>query len=372
MKKIFKIVMLCLIPLGILLLLLARSIPGFAEGYAVTVYPVWSKSVNFITSLLPFSLAEFTVYLAVLLAFFFFIRFVVRLIKRKGVRGRVFKGFLVNLGCVIGVLLFFFAVDCGINYHRDTFAQASGLPVEPSNKEELVELCQSLLEEVNSQRRLVLEDENGVMKLSFASDRELAEAVKQAYDGLESQYSTLVQGYGAPKPVLASRGMSYFDITGVFFPFTFEANVNVDVPDYSVPATMGHELSHLRGYMREDEANFLGYLCCRESSHPDLRYSAAMLGFTHATNQLYRQDPEAAQKIFTGMSDGVQRDRAFNSAYWKQFEGQLAEVSNKVNNTYLKANDQEDGVQSYGRMVDLLLAEQRQKMSESNATGGQL
>ena len=98
--------------------------------------------------------------------------------------------------------------------------------------------------------------------------------------------------------------MSYLDITGVFFAYTFEANVNVDVPDYSIPATMGHELSHLRGYMREDEANFLGYLCCRESSHPDLRYSAAMLAFTHATNQLFRQDPEAAQEIFDGMDRG--------------------------------------------------------------------
>ena len=64
------------------------------------------------------------------------------------------------------------------------------------------------------------------------------------------------------------------------------------------------------------------------------------------------------------MDEGVCRDRAYNSAYWKRFEGQLAEVSNKVNNTYLQANSQKDGVQSYGRMVDLLLADQRQKSSK--------
>ena len=364
MKKILKILMLCLIPLGILLLLLAQTVPGFAEGYAVIVYPVWSRGVNFITSLLPFSLAEFLVYLAVLAALFFLIRFIVRLIAGRERRGKLLKGFAVNTGCVLGVLLFFFAANCGINYHRDTFAQVSGLPVEPSSEEELIDLCKTLLENVNRERQLVREDENGVMKLSFGSDQELAEAVKQAYDGLESQYPTLKSGYGPPKGVLASRGMSYFDITGVFFPYTFEANVNVDVPDYSIPATMGHELSHLRGYMREDEANFLGYLCCRESGHPDLRYSAAMLAFTQATNQLYRQDPEAAQEIFDGMDEGVRRDRAYHSAYWEQFEGQLSEVSRTVNNTYLQANRQEDGVQSYGRMVDLLLAEQRQKKSE--------
>ena len=47
MKKILTIVMLCLIPLGALLLLLAQNVPGFAEGYAAAVYPVWSRGVNF-------------------------------------------------------------------------------------------------------------------------------------------------------------------------------------------------------------------------------------------------------------------------------------------------------------------------------------
>ena len=133
MKKILTIVMLCLIPLGALLLLLAQNVPGFAEGYAAAVYPVWSRGVNFVTSLLPFSLAEFLVYLAVPAALFFLIRFAACMIGGKGRRGKLLKRFSVNVGCLLGVLLFFFTVNCGINYHRDTFAQASGLPVEPSS-----------------------------------------------------------------------------------------------------------------------------------------------------------------------------------------------------------------------------------------------
>ncbi len=35
----------------------------------------------------------------------------------------------------------------------------------------------------------------------------------------------------------------------------------------------------------------------------------------------------------------------------------MAAVSTDVNNAYLKINGQQDGVNSYGRMVDLLLAE---------------
>jgi hypothetical protein len=40
----------------------------------------------------------------------------------------------------------------------------------------------------------------------------------------------------------------------------------------------------------------------------------------------------------------------------------VAEKADAVNNTYLKSNNQEDGVKSYGRMVDLLLAERRTRL----------
>ena len=61
-------------------------------------------------------------------------------------------------------------------------------------------------------------------------------------------------------------------------------------------------------------------------------------------------------ETYSLLCDGVRRDFAANSEYWKQFEGKVAEVSQKINDAYLKANDQTDGTKSYGRMVDLLLA----------------
>ncbi|WP_276929276.1 DUF3810 family protein, partial [Herbinix luporum] len=52
--------------------------------------------------------------------------------------------------------------------------------------------------------------------------------------------------------------------------------------------------------------------------------------------------------------------------YWAKYEDTVVStVSNKINDTYLKANAQSDGVKSYGRMVDLLLAKYR-KDQEKN------
>ncbi|MEG1621552.1 MAG: DUF3810 family protein, partial [Oscillospiraceae bacterium] len=63
-------------------------------------------------------------------------------------------------------------------------------------------------------------------------------------------------------------------------------------------------------------------------------------------------------------SDEVKRDFQIYSQYWKKYEGPVAEISNKVNDTYLKMNSQNDGVKSYGRMVDLLIADYKKRNSK--------
>ena len=161
--------------------------------------------------------------------------------------------------------------------------------------------------------------------------------------------------------MLLSHLWSYTQITGVFTCWSMEANVNIDVPDFTLPFTMCHEQAHLRGFMREDEANFIAYLACMESEDQAIQYSGASMAAMYAMNTLYQADYERFCELYATYSPGVQRDFAAQSRYWAQFEGPVAEVSDKVNDTYLKANRQTDGVASYGRMVDLLLANYRAK-----------
>ena len=52
----------------------------------------------------------------------------------------------------------------------------------------------------------------------------------------------------------------------------------------------------------------------------------------------------------------AEADLRLNREFWAKYDGAIAEVSNKVNDTYLKANGQKDGVKSYNRMVDLIVA----------------
>ena len=364
MKKLLhlkRVRLLALIPIAFLFSFFGHLFPQFAEGYAETVYPLFSKAVSRAVSVFPFSLAECLV-AAAIPAVLLFLAFSVRsVLRHPGERGSYAARAGLNLLCALGILYFAFVFSCGINYSRFPFSQVSGLAVRPSSTAELKALCEELAGSANSLRGDVKTDKNSVMRLSFDSMDSVAREAQSAYDTLEKTYPTLKSGYARPKPVRNSRLMSYCNITGMFFPFTLEANVNVDVPEYTIPATMCHELTHLRGYMREDEANFAAYLACRQSKSADFRYSGTMLAFVSADNALFSADSKAGQAVYDGLNEDVRRDFAANSEYWRQFEGPVADTAEKMNDAYLKSNRQAEGVKSYGKMVDLLLADYRKR-----------
>ena len=58
----------------------------------------------------------------------------------------------------------------------------------------------------------------------------------------------------------------------------------------------------------------------------------------------------------------VGRDLAALAAWSRRYRSTLSEVGSAVNDTYLRAQGQAAGVASYGRMVDLLIAERRIRM----------
>jgi hypothetical protein len=80
-----------------------------------------------------------------------------------------------------------------------------------------------------------------------------------------------------------------------------------------------------------------------------------MLALVNAMNQLYEADSDLYFDLRDTYAQGITRDLEDNSAYWRQFDSPVSETAQEVNNTFLKANMQQDGVKSYGRMVDLLI-----------------
>lgn len=343
-----------LLGIACLLQVLARQVPGFGQWYAVTVYPLFVNTYARFMSLFPFCVLEWVVGIGILWIIFLAVRGIVRVAKRKESLGRMFANGGLFVLLVISIIFCMLTVLCSVNYYRDEFSKVAGFEIREHSTDELRALCVSLAEEVNAASRQVERDSEGHLILPDHT----AEDAMKAMERLGEEYEALSGYYPRPKQVLFADVMSYQSLMGLYSAFTLESMYNGDMMAYNVPDTMCHELSHMKGFMREDEANFIAYLACRESGNPVLQYSGAMNAFVYATNQLYgAAGGEAYAEIFAMLDEEPVLELADNDAFWKQFEGPVKEASKAANDVYLKANDQKDGMKSYGRMVDLLLAE---------------
>ena len=334
----------------------ARMVPGFAHTYSITVYPVLVNTIGRFSSIFPFSLSEAGLYLA---AVFCILNLLFLIKKPLAALSRLFF-----LACL---LLFLYTAGCGIYYYRTPFSYEAGMVMEQSSAGELYSLCLFLTEQINS--TLTETDHSGdALKglypgqtedtplPSAAMLRELGMEGVKSMKGLGTAYPQLSGYYPYPKPLMNPRLLSIQQLCGIYSPFTIEANYNREMPYYNIPHTICHELSHLKGFMREDEANFIGYLACIGSDSPDFRYSGYLTGWVYAGNALAKADLEAYYGLYGRLAPEAARDLAWNNQFWDRFDGKVAEASTQLNDRYLKANNQEDGVRSYGRMVDLMLA----------------
>ena len=311
-------VLLLLIPLGIICTQWATSSAYIAEEiFATGIYKALSQGMGLITGCLPFSLMELIVAVGPWVVLGLLTRQIVLAVRVKEGPGEESVGcrrFVLlmtavqNLLCLVAVIFFSYVILCGVNYHRYPVAVHFGLDVQDSSKEELEGLLVELADRATKLRaQLVTEDERGVYVLPYA-ERTLGKEAKKAYENLSREYAVFGGIYPAPKHVFFSRLMSWTEITGVFTPWTMEANVNIDISPYSIGSTMCHELAHLRGFMREDEANYISYRVCMASESLDLQYSGTMLALVYCGKNGFKpcKARDSNKNYISALTNGVQ------------------------------------------------------------------
>ena len=353
-----------------ILIVCARQVPGFAEWYAVHIYQKLTAVTGRVTGLAPFSVVEIGLYVLLILLPVTGVGAVVKSV-RFGQGGENALCWASGLFLTASALLFLYAANCGVNYQRESFSEKTGLAAKQYTAEDLKQVCLWLTEEVNALAGQVERGGSGEMVLAASAEEKqdaaaaeyeemplqvLGDTAVQAMTDLAEKYPDMKGYYPHPKPVCVSEILSYQNLSGVYSPFTIEANYNADMVDYNIPFTMCHELSHLRGFMQEEEANFIAFLACIGSDNRDFEYSGYLTGWVYCMNALRRADAEEWQQVREWLDEAAEADLRENSRFWEYYDGAVAEVSDKVNDTYLQANGQSEGVQSYGRMVDLIIA----------------
>ena len=356
MNKIkLKLFSLLLIPLSWLLYLLFSKHPDIMETlYSKGLNKSFIQGLSRFTGFLPLSVGELLFYFALFFVSFCLIRFLAKLIKSETKWSTMVLSFLLNGLTLFSVVYFLFLSMWGFNYLRPRFKENLSHEANKHTTEELAELYAHLIEEANALSKQTIRNEEDYMLLGY-SYQEAFERASLGYDEAAKLFPSLGGSYGRPKPILMSPLMSYTGISGIYSPFTGEANVNVSLVDHAIPAVAMHEMAHQRGYANEDEANFIAFLT--SSMHPDVefKYSGYLLALSYTRLALSRDNPVLLGELSQKLSREVTQDLEQKRLFWKQYEGAVEAFSSKLNDTYLKANGVTEGEKSYGKMVDLLL-----------------
>ncbi len=313
--------------------------------------------LSYATGWIPFSFAEFMLLLLPILLF---------LLIRYGIRGysETWRGVFIYCGAVLSVaaLIFsVFAVGFAPAYRGSSLDEKLGLDRREVSAEELYATAMILSEHLNEEvENIRYSQATGFSVMPYNYQR-MNERLNDAYARACDRYPFVQRLRSNIKPVMLSHAMAYTHITGVYTFFTGEANINVAFPDYTVPFTAAHELSHQRGIAREDEANFMAFLVCMESEDPYIRYSGYLNLFEYVASALHSVSPLLYAKVYATLPGLVTAEMAAYSDFFEKYRDSMAsDVSGAVNNTFLVLHGTE-GTKSYGMVVDLAVAYYRSR-----------
>lgn len=403
LRKRSLVIALCIAAVTAALNAAAWNSTAFCDWYIANIFPVWVNTYGRLTGMFPFSVGEWLlmagvvlVVLALLLGLFWagaglvkggrLLMAALRPDRGKGAGktaaapGVIYQftlGFYRFLGWTFLTVCLIMTLNCFILYHASTFSRHYfGEDQGEYTLEDLIGVYNMVAERCNVLAERMERDAGGMVlyKGGLGKEealRDMADQARELMAELGKEYPQLDGYYPRPKALLFSDFMCQQHMQGYYFPFSMEANYNDVMHILNIPSTMCHELAHLRGYIYEDEANFIGYLACVSSEDEFFQYAGYLSVLVYLNNDIYyawRDHPEvyeaAVKRIAPiAVEDQVWEDNIFvTQEEWDRINGKAlldTDLVDKAADAFidgnLKLNGISDGKVSYSRVVRLLL-----------------
>jgi hypothetical protein len=321
------------------------------KNYSQGLYPVLSKIQRILFGWIPFSVGDIFygfLNIVIILKTVQFIRF---LIKRK-INRQYFKTGLQQMLFFFLFIYVFFNLLWGLNYNRKGIAYQLGLEVKQYTLSDLDTLTSVIQNRVNYYAGFVTEAQRD----SFNKKKRLFNGAVEAYTEGARKYPYLKYFTKSIKPSLFSYLGNYLGFQGYYNPFSGEAQVNTTVPRFMEPFVTAHEIAHQIGYGKENEANFVAYLACREYDSKVFRYSAYFDLYNYALGEVYRRDTTLAKVYQDKVHLQVKKDQKEYRDFYRKYRNPIEPIIMWGYSNFLKANNQPAGKRSYNEVVAWLIA----------------
>jgi uncharacterized protein DUF3810 len=323
--------------------------PDFIESvYSNGIYKYISTFFRYLFGWVSLSIGD--IIYAILIIFT--IRFLFRFIKNKQ-QQRKYLVFQFLAG--FSVFFFSFYFLWGMNYSRQPLTKSLDLKNENYDIEKLKGLTDKLVFKiVNIQSRLTTNDTIAVV-IPYSTN-EILDKTKFGYQNLKNDFLQFKYEPSSIKKSLFSLPLTYMGFSGYFNPLTGEAQIDYLIPKISLPMVSSHEIAHQLGYASENEANFIGFLAA--SLHDDLyfQYSAYLMALKYTLFDIFRFDPILHQQYIDQLPIGIVNNMLESRKFWKKYKNPAEPIFKAFYDNFLRLNQQEDGLKSYNKMVNLLIS----------------
>ncbi|TVZ60139.1 uncharacterized protein DUF3810 [Flavobacteriaceae bacterium MAR_2010_105] len=329
----------------IIVLKILANFPEFVERYYSNgLYVFISKLMRYSFGWIPFSVGDV---LYTLLAIYI-VRWLV-LHRKRIVKDT--KKFILDVLSAFSIGYFAFHLLWAINYYR--------LPLHKSlqindayNTEALVSFTEQLIAKSNTLQLALTGNDTLKVEMPY-SKTELLNMVPEGYHNLAEKFPHLDYQPKSLKRSIYSLQLTYMGFSGYLNPFTNEAQIDGLIPTYKYPTTSSHEAAHQLGYAAENEANFIGSMAAMHHDNRYFNYSGYTFALNYCLNELYKTAPEHYEQLMNTIHKGILKNYREMRDFWNAYENPLEPAFKSSYNSFLKANNQAKGIESYNYAVAL-------------------
>ena len=311
--------------------------------YADWLYPIIQANITSLSNRTPIALFDITIIGVSLIAIGIW-TWSIRLARKKQALRSLWRGFVATLTLLAIVYLWFLAA-WGLNYARPPLESQLTFDKSKVTPQAVRALAERAVAEANRTHA-------GAHAAGFApihdSPQPLIDALHAVEKDLGRPRATIV---ATPKWSLLSPFYRASGVSGQLGPFFLETLLNPDLTGPERMAVLGHEWAHLSGYAPESDASFVGLLASMRAG-PAGEYSAWLDLVSEAASQL---QPVTQRLVLQQLASGPRQDQSAIRERLKALVQPVERAAWAGYDQMLRSQGVEEGVQSYSRVVELLI-----------------
>jgi Protein of unknown function (DUF3810) len=245
------------------------------------------------------------------------------------------------------------------NYYRMPLFEKMNIKKEYTD-EELYAFTEKLIAKTNEVQLAITKNKNEKVVNPYTQDS-IFIMTQNGYTTLAKQYPFFNYQIPSTKKSLISSPLSYMGFGGYLNPFTNESQVNDKLPMFGFPNVICHEMAHQIGFASESECNFIGFMAGIKNEDLYFQYSALSNALRYCMSNIAMKNEKQYEILKNKINPGIIANYKESDLFWKQYDTIIDKGFHAFYDQFLKANQQEDGIDSYSKFVDLLINYYKEK-----------